>query len=317
MTPTAIFSERARLTTDRPVREALRPGVPRGVEVRRAGTSEAISPGATGAIEDILLLVHDDVGQEARLRVALDIALAVTGHVTCLDVTPTDPLFASAWSGAAGAALRKAERRREAENRGRLMPRLVRAGVSWEWIDTIDHAAPAMAKAGAFADLVITSCSLLSLPPTGMRDWVTPLFGSSKGAILVVPEMADGLDPGGTALIAWDGSNDVFVALEAAMPMLRLARSVVLLEVDDGTISAPAEAAAIRLAGSGIRPWIMRDTGSAPDILAAQVATGHFAYLVMGGPACSRLHEALLGAVSRRLLGKSPVPLLLAQRAER
>src|SRR3989344_3652734 len=36
-------------------------------------------------MKNILLLVHDDHGQEARLQAALDITRAVEGHLTCID----------------------------------------------------------------------------------------------------------------------------------------------------------------------------------------------------------------------------------------
>ena len=36
-------------------------------------------------MKNILLLVHDDHGQEARLQAALDITRAVEGHLTCVD----------------------------------------------------------------------------------------------------------------------------------------------------------------------------------------------------------------------------------------
>ena len=37
-------------------------------------------------MKNILLLVHDDAGQEARLQVALDLTRALGGHLTCIDV---------------------------------------------------------------------------------------------------------------------------------------------------------------------------------------------------------------------------------------
>jgi hypothetical protein len=40
-------------------------------------------------MKNILLLVHDDVGQEARLQVALDVTRALTGHLESLDVAQT------------------------------------------------------------------------------------------------------------------------------------------------------------------------------------------------------------------------------------
>lgn len=39
-------------------------------------------------MKNILLLVHDDDGQEVRLQAALDLVRALDGHLTCVDVTP-------------------------------------------------------------------------------------------------------------------------------------------------------------------------------------------------------------------------------------
>ncbi len=39
-------------------------------------------------MKNILLLVHDDEGQEARLQAALDLVRTLDGHLVCLDVTP-------------------------------------------------------------------------------------------------------------------------------------------------------------------------------------------------------------------------------------
>ena len=38
-------------------------------------------------MKNILLLIHGDEGQEARYQSALDVARAVGGHLTCLDLT--------------------------------------------------------------------------------------------------------------------------------------------------------------------------------------------------------------------------------------
>lgn len=44
-------------------------------------------------MKTLLLLVHDDAGQEARLQAALDLTRALDGHLTCVDIAPI-PVFA-------------------------------------------------------------------------------------------------------------------------------------------------------------------------------------------------------------------------------
>jgi hypothetical protein len=37
-------------------------------------------------MKNVLLLVHDDPGQEARVQAALDVVRAIEGHLICLGV---------------------------------------------------------------------------------------------------------------------------------------------------------------------------------------------------------------------------------------
>ena len=50
-------------------------------------------------MKNILLLVHEDKGQEARLQTSLDLARALNGHIRCADVTHI-PVFPGDFDGA-------------------------------------------------------------------------------------------------------------------------------------------------------------------------------------------------------------------------
>src|SRR3546814_13462010 len=56
--------------------------------IERRGRSLASTTRRRWLVKNILLLVHHDAGQEARLQAALDITRAVGGHLACIDVTP-------------------------------------------------------------------------------------------------------------------------------------------------------------------------------------------------------------------------------------
>ena len=77
-------------------------------------------------MKNIVLLVHDDNGQEARLRVALDLARALEGHLTCIDVTVLPMVIADMYGGADQALLIGEEQEREAQHRSALQRRLLR-----------------------------------------------------------------------------------------------------------------------------------------------------------------------------------------------
>ena len=87
-------------------------------------------------MKNILLLVHDDQGQEARLQVALDLTRAFGGHLSCLDVTILPALVGDYYGGATGGAMLLAEESdRETRNKAALEARLAHEDVSWDWQD--------------------------------------------------------------------------------------------------------------------------------------------------------------------------------------
>lgn len=264
-------------------------------------------------MKNILVLIHDDAGQEARLQAALDVTRAVDGHLIALDVSLVTPFVGDAVGISGGAMLLDVERRTEAANRARLEPRLAGEGVSWSWIDTMDYVEPALEKAAALADLIVVNRALDSLPEPDMRQVAASLIVHSGKPVLAVPDDADGLNVAGRALVAWDGSRQAADALGAAVPLLRVAEKVTIVEVEDGSIATPAEEAAAYLSRHGIRAVIVRKSGrSAAEGILDSACGGPFDYLVMGGFGHSRTMEALFGGVTRRLLDDCPIPILIA-----
>jgi uncharacterized protein YrzB (UPF0473 family) len=101
------------------------------------------------AMKNILLLVHDDAGQEARFQAALDIARGLAGHLTCLDVVQM-PVMAGDYDGMGSAMLLADEREREAGNRTALEARLAKEDVTWDWVDAVGDIADCITRASAF-----------------------------------------------------------------------------------------------------------------------------------------------------------------------
>lgn len=266
-------------------------------------------------MKNILLLIHDDSGQESRLQAALDVTRAVNGHLTCLDVTVVTAISSSDFGITGGTALVAVEREREAGNRSRVEPRLANEGVSWAWVDTVDGIEPALEAASALADLIVVNRQLDSYPLPDMRTVAAALVVKSGKPVLAVPEKVTGFNAGGNALFAWDGSREASVALSAAVPLLQLAASVTIVEIDDRSVKTGAEEAAAYLSRHGIHAMIVRvatECADAGTVLLAKANSEKFDYLVMGGFGHSRFVEALFGGVTRRMLTESAIPLLLA-----
>ena len=266
-------------------------------------------------MKNILLLIHDDAGQEARLQAALDVTRAVNGHLTCLDVSVVMPMVGADVGVSGGALLIELERENEADNRSRTYPRIEKEDVAWSWIDRTDYLEPALEEAAGLADLIVVNSQLESFPLPDMRTLAAGLVVNSGKPILAVPETVTGFKAAGNALVAWDGSRESSVALTAAVPLLRLAGSVTIVEVEDGSVKTGAEEAAAYLSRHGIHAMIVRLAANGDDagtLLMAKANSGRFDYMVMGGFSHSRLYEAVFGGVTRRLLTYSQIPLFLA-----
>jgi nucleotide-binding universal stress UspA family protein len=267
-------------------------------------------------MKNVLLLVHDDAGQEARLQAALDITRALDGHLQCLDVSQLPAMADCPYDGVGQALLLQDERVREDENKTKLKLRLVREDVRWDWFDATGSFAGCIRDEAAFADLILLNRKLDSFPYPDMRETATEVVIKAGKPIVAVPDEAKGFPVTGRALVAWDGSAIATAALQAAVPLLQLAGSVVILEIDDGSIVTPAEEAAIYLARYDIHARIVRDFAVANptcDILLLGVEIQRADYVVMGAYSHMRATEAVFGGCSRAMLTKSPVPVFLAR----
>ena len=266
-------------------------------------------------MKTILMLVHDDAGQEARFQVALDVTRALEGHLKCLDVSVMPVLVGDFYSGAGEAMLLADEREREGENRTTLEARLATEGLPWDWTDVTGQLAPELEAASAFADLIVVNRALDDFPLPNMRGVAGDILLRSGKPILAVPQDVRGIDLFGHALICWDGSACASAALRAAVPLLKLAGSVTLLEVVEDGKPSTAEDAAEFLSRHDVHPQIHRRhplTREADKVILDEIGFVGADYVVMGGFSHLRFTEALFGGVTRTMLSHAPVPLFLA-----
>lgn len=268
-------------------------------------------------MKNVLLLVHDDIGQESRLQAALDLARAVNGHLTCLDVLYIPPAV-----GGAGmydnsymiGTLVEREAERENENKRKLETRLAAEDVPWNWIDASGDIPSYLKEAAELADVIVVNRQIGGFWfPDAPNDAADLIVRSGK-PILAVPAECQRLDLD-RAFVAWDGSPCAASALRAAMPLLQQTGQVTIFEVQDGSVTTPAEDAASYLSRHNVHAQIRRigaiDSGAGGTLL-AQANSGLFGYAVMGGYGHWRVVEAMFGGVTRSMLTKSAIPVFLA-----
>lgn len=261
-------------------------------------------------MKNILLLVHDDRGQEARLQSALDLTRALAGHLHCIDVTLAPSVMLDDYDGGGGALLLDAERRREGANKVELQARLAREDVAWSWADTTDSVAGGVLAAAGLADIIVLNSGLDCYPST--RDIVSQILMRANKPILAVPETSDHLALS-RALVAWDGHDSSAATLRACTPLLALADEVEIFMVRDGEDRVNPEEAAEYLSRHGVHPSIkVVDDGvrAADAAIEEECARWRADYLLMGAYGRGRLRETF-GGVTKRMLGKAMLPIIL------
>ncbi|QXQ05975.1 universal stress protein [Sphingosinicellaceae bacterium] len=263
-------------------------------------------------MKNILLLVHDDDGQEARLQVALDLARALDGHITCVDVVQMiyapDGLY-----GGSDNTLLVDEMARETANHAALAARFANEAVSWNWLDRLGDLAGCVTRAAGLADIIVVNRAL-EHDPLDMAAIAASVAIATHKPVVAVADTVRRFDTGGAVLVAWDGSLSAMAALSGTLPLLKLAGSVHILEIDIAADAAPAEEAAEYLSRHGIHAEIVRVPANgehADAIIRRKALDYHASYCVMGAYGHSRVGEALFGGVTRRMLKACETPLVI------
>lgn len=262
-------------------------------------------------MKTILFLAHSDGGQEARMQAALDVTRAVHGHLTCLDM-PEPPLPVLDHFGVPDQLL--IEKEQGTQNRTRITDRLAHEDVAWTWAETADDPAAAIARSAEMADLIVASCKVSGTFQFDQRCLAGSIALRARRPVLAVPDGAQGIHLSERVVIAWDGSSAANAALRAAVPLLPLAADVILFEAGVADVAITAEEAAAYLSQHGIHARIIRAPRGTniADTISEQARNARAGYVVMGAYGHSHMLEELLGGVTRSMLARSEIPLLLA-----
>lgn len=267
-------------------------------------------------MKNILLLIHDDPGQETRLQVALGLARALSGHLTCLDLTVVPELVGDYHAGAAGSMLLE-EQAKSTRHCTRMRERLQRETVSFDWVQQTGFIAQSLDKRSRLADLVVLSTDADGQPFPRMTEAIGDLLVRTGKPVLAVPPTSNNHGAFGSILVAWDGSDDAEAAMIAAVPLLQIANTVVLYYVNDRSIDVSAEDAARYLSRHGVQAVIKREPIGVDRVGTAlmwEAKMGHHDLVVMGGFGHSRTLEAIFGGVTHTMLDRSKVPMLIVHR---
>ena len=264
-------------------------------------------------MKNILLLVHDDAGQESRLQAALDLTRALGGHLDCLSAVPM-PVVVGPAGGDGVVMLVDAEREEEAANKARIEPRLAAEDVNWNWVEKPGYLPTCLFDAARVSDLVVLNRRLERDDPIDMRYFTTNMLSNTRALVVAVSNVCAGFDAAGKALIAWDGSERAMATVQRAVPLLALAGTVKVVRVGPGDSGAiPLESVARYLSRHGIHAEIetIADEGSIAVSVRLAAKTFGASYIVMGAYGHHPLREALFGGVTRAMLTACSLPMVL------
>jgi nucleotide-binding universal stress UspA family protein len=265
-------------------------------------------------MKNVLVLIHDDPGQVARLQAALDLTRATNGHLNCVHVTEFAPIVGSSFEMSGAVAILDVEVEIEAKNRLQIENRLTEENVSWDWVEVTASMERAVERTAGLADVIVANCEMEALFQPSLRTLVERLVVRSGKPVVAVPD-SNGFHPAEPVLIAWDGSDPVAAAVRASVPLLRLSERVTLYEIDDGTTDEGWNAAEY-LSRHDVHAEIVSDKVPSGDlvepVLLSKVASGQYGWAVMGAFSRPRFVEGIFGGVTKRMLKESPIPLFIA-----
>jgi nucleotide-binding universal stress UspA family protein len=184
--------------------------------------------------------------------------------------------------------------------------------------DTADGALLLQAR---YADLVVLSRDVDPEPGIPPRVRRLPEHVALRGPrpVLVVPPGYTDQPIAATVVAGWDGSTQALRAFAAALPLLERADGVRLVLVNPDQLSdvhgeQPGADMALYLARHGVKVDVVleRTHATAGDALMSLARATGAGLIVAGAYGHSRYREWVLGGVTRELLERAPVPLLLA-----
>ena len=264
------------------------------------------------------MLVQLDQSDEAttRLRLAADLAVRHTSRLTALFVDewniadleqkPTPQLSAGAHT--ASEKLRNELERFHKER-----------GLEFEWHYVRDFAESAVKQASLYADLCILCDRGSSNCVTADRTFCSNVAISVGTPLLFIPKSTRFSSVGRRIIIAWDSSRAAARALTDAIALIEQSEHTTILNVDTGThVQSAATLARLteRLSRHGPRAeyfQISMEPGkSVADLLQARARDLGADLMVAGAFGHARLAEKLFGGVTRDLLERMQIPLLLS-----
>ena len=290
----------------------------------RASPSSSAKDSASGeqrersalSIKDILIHVDTAPAYGRRLRLAIALAQRCDAALIGGYVLPSPDIVTLASDGTTAVALAAylaslEEEAAAAEDRFRAM--LSEEGLRGEWRKGRGSVAACMADWARAADLVVLG---QEDPDVAVAlDAPEDVILSCGRPVLVVPYAGEFDRIGEQALVAWNASREATRAVHDALPLLAMSKAVTILAVDpDDDERERGEELVRHLARHGLQAAAETKESrerAVADVLLSEAKALGCDLIVMGAYGHSRLRETILGGVTRDMLRRMTLPVLM------
>lgn len=271
----------------------------------------------------LIVYVDDEPDNTQRIEQACDLAKAHGAHLIGVSACAPETPVADAYGAGIlmGEVLTAQHERAESALKGaeqRFRDLATRAGVSCEWRADVGDPTGLLVKHARAADVLIVGRDAANA--SGWRAPIPSDLAMRAGrSILIAPPNPARPVAGAPVLLAWTDSRESRLAAVAAIPLLREAESVRVLELCD-----PEDVDGARLRTADVAAWLRRhsvkaeadarahDDRSAGRRLLDCAAEMEAGVIVSGAWGHARMRQWIFGGVTQTLMTESPVALLLA-----
>lgn len=271
----------------------------------------------------LIVYVDDEPDNTQRIEQAVDLAKAHGAHLIGVSACAPETPVADAYGAGIlmGEVLTAQHERAESALKGaeqRFRDLATRAGVSCEWRADVGDPTGLLVKHARAADVLIVGRDAANA--SGWRAPIPSDLAMRAGrSILIAPPNPARPVAGAPVLLAWTDSRESRLAAVAAIPLLREAESVRVLELCD-----PEDVDGARLRTADVTAWLRRhdvkaeadarahDDRSAGRRLLDCAAEMEAGVIVSGAWGHARMRQWIFGGVTQTLMTESPVALLLA-----
>jgi nucleotide-binding universal stress UspA family protein len=271
----------------------------------------------------ILVHLNDKRRAEAVLEPAAELAASYNSHLIGLHVyasMPAPPIRLPGTSVLGGLA---GEEHKHSEEIASAFQRMTanRAFVpQWQVLKVANvDLAPVVMEWGRAADLIVAGQTDPDWDLSPLLDFPERLALEGGRPVLVVPYAGRFAKVGRNVVIAWKASREAARAVFDALPLLKGAQNVHILEIrEQGSKTpelAPDTSIAAALARHGIKPSIRTSVASdisVGDEILSRLADLDADLLVMGAYGHSRMRELVFGGATRHIARHMTVPTLFS-----